>query len=73
MKPPVKLIVKGSEIPEQWVKQAGVGDDEQVEIIIQPDRKAAAKRVLESMQEMRKQAKERGLTPEKLDSLLSDV
>lgn len=73
MKPPVKLIVKGSEIPEQWAKQAGVGADEQVEVIIRPDRKAAAKRLLESTARMRKQAKERGLTPEKLVSLLSDV
>ena len=69
---PVKLTVKGSEIPAQWARQAGVSADEQVEIVIRPDRKAAAKQVLKSMRKMRKQAKERGLTPEKLDSLLND-
>lgn len=69
---PVKLTVKGSEIPAQWARQAGVAADEQVEIVIRPDRKAAAKQVLKSMRKMRKQAKERGLTPEKLDSLLND-
>lgn len=67
---PLKLTVKGSEMPAQWAKQAGVSADEQVEIVIRPDHKAAAEQVLESMRRMRKQAKERGLTPEKLDSLL---
>ena len=69
---PVKITVKGSEIPEAWAKQAGVGADELVEVVIRPDRKAAAKQVLESMRRMRKQAKERGLTPEKLASMLND-
>ncbi len=69
---PVKLTVKGSEIPAQWARQAGVSADEQVEIVIRPDRKAAAKQVLESMRRMREQAKERGLTPGKLSSLLND-
>jgi len=69
---PLKLTVKGSEMPAQWAKQAGVSADEQVEIVIRPDHKAAAKQVLESMRRMRKQAKERGLTPEKLASLLND-
>ncbi|MCY3826789.1 MAG: hypothetical protein OXG10_05350 [Candidatus Dadabacteria bacterium] len=57
----------------QWAKQAGVNADEQVEIVIRPDHKAAAKQVIESMRRMRKQAKERGLTSEKLASLLDDV
>lgn len=70
---PLKLTVKGSEMPVQWAKQAGVNADEQVEIVIRPDHKAAAKQVIESMRRMRKQAKERGLTSEKLASLLDDV
>jgi len=70
---PIKITVKGSDIPETWAKQAGVEADEQVEVVIRPDRKAAAKRLLESTARIRKQAKERGLTPEKLSSLLDDV
>ncbi len=70
---PVKITAKGSEIPAQWAEQANVADDEQVEIVIRPDHKSAAKKVLKSMRRMRKQAKERGLTPEKLASLLNDV
>ena len=70
---PIKIIVKGSDIPESWAKQASVGADEQVEVIIRPVHKSATKQVLESMRRMRKQAKEHGLTPEKLASLLNGV
>lgn len=70
---PVKITVKGSEIPAQWAEQASVAAEEQVEIVIRPDHKSAAKKVLKSMRRMRKQAKELGLTPEKLASLLNDV
>ena len=69
---PVKLNIKGVDMPANWAQQAGVGEDEQVEIIIRPDRKAAAKRMLESARRMRRQAKQKGLTQEKLNAIVND-
>ena len=69
---PVKLNIKGVDMPANWAQQAGVGEDEQVEIIIRLDRKAAAKRMLESARRMRRQAKQTGLTQEKLNAIVND-
>ena len=69
---PLKLTLTGAELPANWADQAGVAADEQVEVIIRPDRNAAAKRLLASTQRMRQQAKQTGLTEEKLTALIHD-
>ena len=64
--------VRGRDLPPAWAEKAGVGADEVVDVLIQPPREQRLKRLFDLMDRMGEEAKQRGLTEEKLLTLLQD-
>jgi len=68
----VREEILGEELPEEWRKKANVRPNERVTLIIRPAREVQAKRVMGLVAQMSREAKEKGLTEEKLNVLLRD-
>ena len=64
--------VKGRDLPLAWAEQAGVGADEVVDVLIRLPREQRLKWLFDLMDRMGEEAKQRGLTEEKLQALLED-
>ncbi len=64
--------VRGRDLPPAWAEKAGVGADEVVDVLIRPSREQRLKRLFDLMDRMGEEAKQRGLTEEKLLVLLQD-
>ena len=64
--------VPGRDLPEEWRKKAEVSPDEYVTVIIRPSRDELTRRLLEIAGRASAEAKEKGLTEEKLSQLLDE-
>lgn len=64
--------VRGRDLPPPWAEEAGVGADELVDVLIRPPREQRLKRLFDLMDRMGEEARQRGLTEEKLQVLLED-
>ena len=64
--------IRGRDLPREWARQADVGPDELVEVTIQPPRDKRLRELFAIMDRAAKEAKQRGLTEEKLQELLKD-
>lgn len=64
--------VRGRDLPPLWAEEAGVGADELVDVLIRPPREQRLKRLFDLMDRMGEEARQRGLTEEKLQVLLED-
>lgn len=64
--------ISGDQLPEEWKRQADVQPGEQVEITIAPPRSERVQALLESIDDIGRQAAERGLTEAELTQLLDE-
>lgn len=64
--------VPGRDLPEEWRMKAEVSPDEFVTVIIQPSRDELTKQLLDIADRASTEAKEKGLTEEKLAQLLNE-
>ena len=64
--------VRGRDLPPLWAEEAGVDADELVDVLIRPPREQRLKRLFDLMDRMGEEARQRGLTEEKLQVLLED-
>lgn len=65
--------IKGSQLPEEWTREAEAGPDDVLEITIGPPREKMTRELLETIDRIGKNAEERGLTEEKLTELLDEA
>lgn len=64
--------VKGKDLPEQWRKEADIDSEEIVVVTIQPRRDELTEQLLAIAEEASAEAKEKGLTEERLSQLLHE-
>jgi len=72
VKPTLIEKIRGKDLPPEWAEKADVQPEEEVQVLIGPGRRAAAKALLRSMERLGTEAKRQGLTEAKLAELLQD-
>lgn len=64
--------VRGRDLPPEWARRAGIGDDDLVDVTLGPPREQRVKALLEFMDQAADEARRKGLDDERLAELLRD-